>query len=201
MQTGFDLHDPRSRNKRIELPDRKEITLSEAVTAYVYGKATRFLWHSLNNESATKEQSAKARSLIERLQSAAYAGRIRFRGLKKWRQSRDGHKDIDPLYFSQQRGLGWEADKIWSRAPSRRFPKFEPRPPNFRWIGTTFILTENNLRHCCEKEAFRFSKTPTMPRANKRLSKRACRGDPLRYTSFYQWLEAGSKRGLSTNFD
>ena len=118
-------------NKRLELPDRKQITLCEAVTAYAFGKALDFLLHSLNNETATKEQRTKARRLIERLQSAAYAGRIKFRALKNGDTHVDGHREVDPLYFSQPRGLRWAADEIWSGAPYRRFPKFEPRPPHF----------------------------------------------------------------------
>jgi hypothetical protein len=118
-------------NKRLEVPDRKEITLCEAVTAFVYGIAIDTLSHSLNNEAATDQQSAKARSLIERLHSAAYAGRIKFRGLRNGADDADGHKDIDNLYFRERRGLRWEADQIWSGAPYRRFPDFRPRPPHF----------------------------------------------------------------------
>lgn len=118
-------------NKRLELPDRKEITLCEAVTAYAFGKALNSLLHSLNNETPTKEQRIKARSLVERLRSAAHAGRIKFRGLRNGADHADGHKQIDNLYFSEPRGLRWEADQIWSGAPYRRFPDFEPRPPHF----------------------------------------------------------------------
>ena len=110
-------------NKRLELPDRKEITLCEAVTAYAFGKALDFLLYSLNNETATKEQRTKAKSLIELLQSAAYAGSIGL-ALKNGDTHVDGHRDVDPLYFSQPRGLRWEADEIWSGAPYRRFPEF-----------------------------------------------------------------------------
>ena len=132
-------------NKRLELPDRKEITLCEAVTAYAFGKALDSLLHSLNNETATKEQRTKARSLIELLQSAAYAGSVRFRALKNGDTHVDGHRDVDPLYFSQPRGLRWEADEIWSGAPYRRFPDFEPRPPHFMMEWHDVHLDRNDF--------------------------------------------------------
>jgi hypothetical protein len=89
-------------NKRLELPDRKEITLCEAVTAYAFGKALDSLLHSLNNETATKEQRTKARSLIELLQSAAYAGSVRFRALKNGDTHVDGHRDVDPSILANR---------------------------------------------------------------------------------------------------
>ena len=70
--------------KQIKLPDRKEITLCEAVTAFVFGKASD-ICRICSCEAQTEENSAKAKDLIERLHSAAYAGRIKFRAPKKWR--------------------------------------------------------------------------------------------------------------------
>jgi hypothetical protein len=70
-------------SQQIKLPDRREITLCEAVTAFVYGKASNALQYMLYGEAGTtEEQSAKAKDLIERSHSAAYAGRITFRALK-----------------------------------------------------------------------------------------------------------------------
>lgn len=115
-------------SKQLELPDRKDITLCEAVTAFVYGQAIDFLWYSLNDE-----QSANATSLIERLLSAAYAGRVKFRALKNGDTHLDGHKDIDALYFSEQRVFRWEINEIWSRAPGGPYPKFKSRPPTMDW--------------------------------------------------------------------
>jgi hypothetical protein len=106
----------------IELPDRQAITLCEAVTAFVYGKACDELQRrglSLAGlgigPGLTKVESAKAEELIERLQSAALAGQIKFRALKSSGSPADEHEDIDPLYFSQQRGFEWYCDKILSR--------------------------------------------------------------------------------------
>ena len=115
------LHE--SKNKLIELPDRKEITLSEAVTAFVYGRAwdtaqrlgLRFARMGIG-PVLTIEESAKLDNFLERLNWAAYAGRIKFRALKIGKKyAADGHTDIDPLYFSQQRGFEWYCDRIWSR--------------------------------------------------------------------------------------
>ena len=69
-------------SKQIKLPDRKEITLCEAVTAFVYGKASDVVQLMLYGEAETEAHSASAKGLIERLHSAAYAGRIKFRALK-----------------------------------------------------------------------------------------------------------------------
>ncbi len=113
-----------SKNNLIELPDREEITLCEAFTAFVYGRA----WDAAQRHGLlfarmglgpqlTSEQSAKLNNLFERLNSAAYAGRIKFRALKNVENPADGHQVIDPLYFRQQRGFDWECDRIWSRDP------------------------------------------------------------------------------------
>ena len=115
--------------KQLKLPDRKEITLCEAVTAFVFGKANNFLEEMLNGETETEEQNAKAKDLIERLHQAAYAGRIKFRALKNGDNHADGHKDIDRLYFSEERGFRWELDEIWVRDLSPRHPKFKSQPP------------------------------------------------------------------------
>src|ERR1035437_4708981 len=81
-------------SQQIKLPDHKEITLCEAVTAFVYGKASNALQYMLYGEAGTtEEQSAKAKDLIERLHEAAYAGRIKLRALKNGDSDADGHKD------------------------------------------------------------------------------------------------------------
>src|ERR1035437_6679022 len=118
-------------SKQIKLPDRKEITLCEAVTAFVYGKASDVVQYMLYVEAETEAHSASAKGLIERLHSAAYAGHIKFRGLRNGGDPADGHKDIDRLYFSESRGLRWYADEIWSRDVSPDQPKFESRPQHF----------------------------------------------------------------------
>jgi hypothetical protein len=102
-------------SQQLKLPDRKEITLCEAVTAFVFGKANYMMEEMLYGEATNEENSAKAKDLIERLHTAAYAGRIKFRGLKKGDNHADGHRVIDPLYFSEPRGLRWAGDEIWSR--------------------------------------------------------------------------------------
>ena len=69
-------------SKQLKLPDRLEITLCEAVTAFVFGKANNMVQEMLDGEATNEENSAKAKDLIERLHSAAYAGRIKFRAIK-----------------------------------------------------------------------------------------------------------------------
>jgi hypothetical protein len=102
-----------SHNRLIELPDRNEITLCEAVTYFVYGKATDAL--QLLLDFAIEEDQAhniKLSELLGRLQSAAYAGRMKFRGLKIGESPLNGHKDIDALYFGVGRGFNWRQDQI-----------------------------------------------------------------------------------------
>jgi hypothetical protein len=100
----------------IELPDRKEITLCEAVTAVVYGKACNTLWLNLDFQlEETKEHQIKANDLLGRLQSAAYAGRIKFRALKNGETHSEGHKRIDRLYFGITRTFDWRNDLIWDQ--------------------------------------------------------------------------------------
>jgi hypothetical protein len=115
--------------KQLKLPDRKEITLCEAVTAFVFGKANDMIQDMLYGEATNEENSAKAKGLIERLHSAAYAGRIKFRALKNSENHADGHRVIDPLYFGEPRGIRWARDEIWFRDLSPEHPKFKSRPP------------------------------------------------------------------------
>jgi hypothetical protein len=111
-----------SKNKTIESPDREEITLCEAVTAFVFGRACDELQRVGLGLAArmgvgpglTIVQSAKAEELIEQLQSAALAGRVKFRAQKSSEYPAGRHKEVDPLYFSEQRGFEWYCDKIWS---------------------------------------------------------------------------------------
>lgn len=126
----------------IELPDRKEITLCEAVTALIYGKArdvkayqTTHLNTGLgkltptfskeltkNQKELTKkqkavqnEQTAKLEGLLERVRGAAYAGNIKFRGIQEGADPADGYKDIDPLYFYTKPFFNWSQDVIFHR--------------------------------------------------------------------------------------
>jgi hypothetical protein len=112
---------------QLKLPDRREITLCEAVTAFVFGKANDFVEEMLNGETETEESSARVRILTGKLQSAAYAGSVKFRGLKNGDNHSDGHKDIDRLYFSEERGFRWERDEIWVCDVSPQHPRFEPQ--------------------------------------------------------------------------
>jgi hypothetical protein len=115
-----------SDSQQIKLPDRKEISLCEAITAFVFGKANGLVQEMLYGEATDEENSAKEKDLIERLHDAAYAGRIKFRGLKNGDNHADGHRVIDPLYFSERRGFRWASDEIWERDRSPERPKFKP---------------------------------------------------------------------------
>jgi hypothetical protein len=81
----------------------------------------------LNGETETEEHVAKARTLTGKLQIAAYAGCIKFRALKNGDNHADGHKDIDHLYFSEERGFRWDLDQIWVRDVSPQHPQFVPQ--------------------------------------------------------------------------
>jgi len=119
-------------SKQRKLPDRQGITLCEAVTAFVYGKASDAVQQMLDGEAGTEEQSAKAKDLTERIHRAAYAGQLKLRALRNGNNHADGHKDIDPLYFSEPRGLRWQCDEIWVRGLSPEHPKFKSHR-SFTW--------------------------------------------------------------------
>ncbi|MGO9682447.1 MAG: hypothetical protein ACLPTZ_07635 [Beijerinckiaceae bacterium] len=101
-------------SRLIELPDRKEITLCEAVTAFVYGKA--YDVRQLDRDGL-KEKIAEEKDLLEHLQRAAYAGRVKFRAIKEFGEPADGYKDIDPLYFYINPLFNWAQDVIVSSKP------------------------------------------------------------------------------------
>jgi hypothetical protein len=112
-------------SQQIKLPEGKMISLCQAVTAFAVGKASDSFHYDLFGEAETEEERAKIKNLIQQLHSAAYAGRIRFRALRNGDSPADGHKDIDPLYFSERRGLRWNCDEIWVSGLSPRRPTFE----------------------------------------------------------------------------
>jgi hypothetical protein len=116
---------PETDSQQIKLPDRLEITLCEAVTAFVYGNAIDARRYMIDDETtAIEDDNAKVKDLIKRLQEAAYAGRITFRALKDGDTHADGHRHIDRLYFSENRGFRWHADEIWVCDLSVQHPKF-----------------------------------------------------------------------------
>jgi hypothetical protein len=129
--------EPTQLHQLIELPDRKEITLCEAVTAFIHGKVcdlrqrhrdrpieridTGFAQiHALTNRTGTGEEttepvdtsSRRVENLLERLQSAAYAGRVKFRAIKEYGDPAYGYEDIDPLYFYIKPLFNWPHDVI-----------------------------------------------------------------------------------------
>jgi hypothetical protein len=115
-------------SKKIRLPDREEITLCEAVTAFVFGNARNVVDQMADGDAVHEEHSARVKGLIERLHGSAYAGRIKLRALKSGDRHADGHKEIDPLYFSEPRGIRWDLDQIWSHDLSPYRPKFKSQP-------------------------------------------------------------------------
>jgi hypothetical protein len=98
----------------VDLPDRKEITLCEAVTAFVYGKAYTVVEYQERfvDTPQTSERTSKAKELLAQLQQAAYAGRVKFRAIQEGADAADGYKDIDPLYFYTNPFFHWTQDVI-----------------------------------------------------------------------------------------
>jgi hypothetical protein len=178
--------------KQLKLPDRKEISLCEAVTAFVFGKANTMIQEMVDGEATNEENSAKAKDLTERLRSAAYAGRIKFRGLKNGDNPADGHRVIDPLYFSEPRGLRWGSDEIWVRDLSPRNPKFKSQPP-FTMDWRDVHLDREDFEALLQAMGIAVVKSldadapPT-----ERLSKLVCRVGQLRNTSYWKELDADS---------
>lgn len=81
----------------VQLPDRREITLQEAVTAFVYGK-------SRDAPAGPFYPSFASDALLEQMHGAAHTGRVRFRALKIGTSK---YQEIDPLYFSMRRHFNW----------------------------------------------------------------------------------------------
>ena len=85
------------------------MTLCEAVTAFIYGKA--YDLRQLARDTP-KEQIANAQDLLDRLHHAAYAGRVKFRALQEGDDPTTGYKDIEPLYFYVNPLFHWSQDVI-----------------------------------------------------------------------------------------
>jgi hypothetical protein len=96
----------------VQLPDRKYITLYEAVTAFVYGAPRDSL-------SAPFDESDNALVALEKeLHAAAIAGKVRFRGLKAGDYK---YQEIDPRYFKDRHHIDFHWKKNLIRC---RFPEF-----------------------------------------------------------------------------
>lgn len=55
----------------------------------------------------------KSEDLLERLQSAAYDERVKFRAIQEGESPEDGYKDIDPSYFYVRPVFDWSQDVIF----------------------------------------------------------------------------------------
>jgi hypothetical protein len=91
----------------VQLPDRENISLSEAVTAFVYG-APRDL------SSGSFYPDPAADTLLEQLHEAAHVGSVKFRAL---RAGSNKYQEIDPEYFGLRRYFDWQRCQILSWAP------------------------------------------------------------------------------------
>jgi hypothetical protein len=177
--------------KQLKLPDRKEISLCEAVTAFVFGKANNFLEEMLNGDTETEEHIVKARTLIGKLHSAAYAGRIKFRALKNGDNHADGHKDIHRLYFSEERGFRWERDEIWVRGLSPRHLEFKSQPPfTMQWYDVH--LDREDFEALLHSMAVSVTQGPNTDAPGKRKTLKT--GMPGRPTSKHLVLEIARRR-------
>jgi hypothetical protein len=131
-----------SKRQVIELPDRQEISLCEAVTTVIFGKAVSVEQYQRRAEerlskiesesglgffdkptpankqiapdeqSPANEQAAKLGDLLERLRAAAYHGRIKFRAIRDYANPADGLQDIDRVYFYYKVAFNWPQDEI-----------------------------------------------------------------------------------------
>jgi hypothetical protein len=91
----------------VQLPTRSEITLCEAITAFVYGKPR-------DPSMGPFYSSSPSEALLERLHQAARAGQIRFRALPV---GDNKYQEIDPLYFGARPELNWNKNEILSWRP------------------------------------------------------------------------------------
>ena len=117
----------------VELPDRKEISLCEAVTAVIFGAAAIDVfelhrreqvqsfpelcdWYermaSAGEHKLANERKAKERHLLEQLRQAAYDGRVKFRALKNYADHADGLKDIEASYFYYEPSFNWPQNEV-----------------------------------------------------------------------------------------
>jgi hypothetical protein len=90
----------------VQLPNSKEITLSDAVTAFVYGEPC--------DPPSSPFHSHKLDVLLMRLHRAARAGQISFRALKVGKNNR--YQEIRPSYFKRYR-FEWSKNQIEHLVP------------------------------------------------------------------------------------
>jgi hypothetical protein len=86
----------------IKLPNRREITLCEAITAFIYGEPR-------DVSSAPPYPSFSLDNVLELLHEAAQAGRIIFRAL---RVGINKYQEIDPGYFNKEYSFDWRRNLI-----------------------------------------------------------------------------------------
>jgi hypothetical protein len=90
--------------KFVKLPDREEITLREAVTAFVFGEAR-------DASSGRFYPSLATDALLRELYNAAQTGRIRFRAIKIGDSK---YQEIDCSYFGTRFEFDWNKNEIQS---------------------------------------------------------------------------------------
>jgi hypothetical protein len=96
--------------RQTQLPDRKRISLCEAVSASVYGEARDA--QQFQGDKGPKHQITKPEYLLARLREAGYAGRIRFYGVKEFGNTAEGWEEIDPMFFSVSPVFNWPQDAM-----------------------------------------------------------------------------------------
>ncbi len=128
-----------SKRQVVELPDRKEISLCEAVTAVIFGEAINVKEYGrrveehlskiepesllviFDQQTPANERipagektlaNTKMEHLLETLREAAYAGHVKFRAIKDYANPADGLKDVDPIYFYYKPSFNWTQDEI-----------------------------------------------------------------------------------------
>jgi hypothetical protein len=101
----------------VQLPVRKEITLSEAVTAFLYGKPR-------DPPSEPLYPSYALDVLLEQLQRAAGAGKVRFRALKI---GKNKYQEIKTSYFRKRCHFEWRKNQIkhWASYNNPEEPDYD----------------------------------------------------------------------------
>ena len=153
---------------------------------FCLGKANTMIQEMVDGEATNEENSAKAKDLTERLHGAAYAGRIKFRGLKNGDNPADGHRVIDPLYFSEPRGLRWSSDEIWFRDLSPRHPTFKSQPPFTMDWRDVHLDREDFAALLRDMGVSVVQSLDAVAPGKRKLSRLVCRGGQPRNTLYWR---------------
>ena len=170
----------------VQLPVRNEITLFEAVTAFVYGKPS---------DPSSDHPTYISDALLARLYRAARAGQVGFRALKIGKPK---YQEIKPSYFRKRCRFNWPKNEIehWVPYNNPEDPEYD-RTLAAEWYDVhlnreQFALLLREMGVSVQESTASLPQSDDADVPSKRKTYET--GDPGRLTSRHLYLPEAKRR-------